>query len=40
MTSLIDWDSPDFGKAGQNVHVSSTGSWIEGSHGNEQVDDQ
>lgn len=35
MTSLIPWDSPDFGKAGQNVHVSSTGSWIIDAHGEE-----
>lgn len=36
MTSLIPWDSDSFGKAGENVHVSSTGSWLSSSHGEDQ----
>lgn len=36
MTSLIPWDSPDFGKAGSNVHESSTGSWVAAEAGEDQ----
>lgn len=36
MNSLIDWDSPTFGDPATNVHVSSTGSWLSSSHGEDQ----
>jgi hypothetical protein len=36
MTSLIPWDSPAFGQAGSNVHVSSVGSWIASEAGEDQ----
>ena len=29
---MIDWDSPRWGG---NVHESETGSWLRGSHGEE-----
>ena len=25
---MVDWDSPNWGKAGHNVHECSSGSWI------------
>ena len=37
MQALIPWDSDSFGTAGQNVHESSTGSWLASAHGEEQV---
>lgn len=33
---MIDWNSPQWGHAGQNVHESETGSWVRGAHGEEQ----
>lgn len=27
--SAVDWDSPRWGKAGENVHESDSGSWLE-----------
>jgi len=29
---MIAWDSPSWGKAGQNVHESETGSWVPDHH--------
>lgn len=29
-TAPFSWDSPTFGKPGHNVHVSTSGSWLEG----------
>jgi hypothetical protein len=28
---MIDWTSPDWGKAGTNVHHSADGSWSDGT---------
>jgi hypothetical protein len=33
---MIDWTSPTWGQSGTNVHESETGSWLRGSHGEEQ----
>lgn len=26
---MVDWESPNWGKAGHNVHESETGSWLQ-----------
>jgi hypothetical protein len=27
--SPVDWDAPDWGAPGRNVHVADTGSWLD-----------